>query len=173
MNRGTIRQHVNKLLQEQHIDEPLVDVFSIARRLGIKVSLEDLENDVSGLLIIKNGSAMMAINMHHHPNRQRFSTAHEIGHFLLHGNHQDDLFIDQKVYHRNLDAGTGENKIEIEANWFASELLMPKFMLEKILRDHVIDIYDEFDTQQLAKIFGVSKQALGFRLANLNLINTY
>jgi len=55
--------------------------------------------------------------------RQRFSIAHEIGHFILHQK-QGQLFIDKtyKVFLRDQLSSSGENIQEIQANQFAAAL---------------------------------------------------
>lgn len=51
--------------------------------------------------------------------RKRFAIAHELGHWELHKDISSD------VYSETTMKGYGPNKIEIEANIFAAELLMP------------------------------------------------
>jgi Zn-dependent peptidase ImmA (M78 family) len=80
-------------LLEQHQYQIPVDVHQVARDLGIKVIEQDLEDQVSGVLVIKGNSATIGVNKNHHINRQRFTIAHECGHHELH--RTDDLvFID-------------------------------------------------------------------------------
>src|SRR3954468_23803397 len=61
-----------------------VDPFRIARRLGIQVFAASLEDDVSGMLVKKPGhDAEIYVNGDDSENRQRFSCAHELGHYIL------------------------------------------------------------------------------------------
>ena len=57
--------------------------------------------------------------------------------------------------------------MEIEANLFAAELLMPKAMLAKALGNEPFDIDDEGAVSALARRFKVSPSAMRFRLGNL------
>ena len=49
------------------------------KKLRIRVEHEDLENDVSGFLVIKEGRSVIVLNKNHPLNRKRFTLAHEIG----------------------------------------------------------------------------------------------
>lgn len=144
-----------------------VDVEDIATREGIKVIYEDLEDDVSGLLFQKNGMSIIAVNAHHHPHRQKFTIAHELGHYYLHETGADRLFVDRIVYFRNSVSSSGAQQHEIEANKFAAELLMPMNLVKAILESYPSEL-SEHDTFKLANQFGVSQQAMTFRLTNLD-----
>lgn len=148
-----------------------IDVRHLAAKLKIDVLYEDLDDDISGFLLLKNNKPYIAINKSHHPNRQRFSLAHEIAHFVLHSNPQKSLFVDRLVYFRNVASKSGEVREEIEANTFAAELLMPEFLLRNELKNYGEEL-DENDIFKLANAFGVSSEAMGYRLANLNWIKT-
>lgn len=91
--------------------------------------------------------------------RQVFTVAHEIGHFLLHADKQEDTFLRSQF--TLLDAE--EKDTEREANWFAASLLMPKELVERfwLVTKNI---------EQMARIFGVSYTAMRWRLKNLHLI---
>lgn len=162
----------NKLLKSVKIRSVPVDVEEIAEFLNIRIFYEDLDEDVSGFLAVECGNATAVINKNQHPNRQRFTIAHEIGHFVLHASSERDknLFIDKKytVHHRDHKSCLGTLKAEREANLFASVLLMPKDLIGKLLDESGLDFFDDSETFSLSKKLGVSEQALGFRLARLN-----
>ena len=166
-----IRARAISLLKKYELFRAPVDVVGLAERLGLTVILEELDDDVSGLLMVKGGKATIVVNSDHHANRQRFTAAHELAHYALHSSGADHLFIDRKVFFRDKAAATGEHAQEIEANKFAAELLMPKALLEQALEDEKIDLLDDFDVHHLARKFKVSEQALGFRIASLQLIS--
>lgn len=148
-----------------------INLEKIAEYLGIEIRYEDLDDDVSGFLVVENNKPTAVINENHHPNRQRFTIAHEIGHYCLHvkGSDTNALFVDKKyaVHHRDADSSLGKYKMEREANLFASILLMPKDLVSKAIEEHEVDFFDDPDIFLLARKFGVSEQALGFRLARL------
>lgn len=158
-----------EILAEWRQTKPPIDVDFLAEKVGINLVYDELDDDVSGFLIKKKDKVFLAVNSNHHPNRQRFSIAHELGHYFLHLNNTSKVFIDKTVYYRNIDSSSGKYQQEIEANAFAADLLMPKDMLEKEL-DKFGEELTDLDIYRLANRFGVSQQAMGLRLQNLGLI---
>jgi Zn-dependent peptidase ImmA (M78 family) len=71
------------------------------------------------------------------------------------------------VSFRDDRSGTAEHSEEIEANQFAAELLMPAQWIEAKARTRRFDLNDDEAIRALASEFGVSQQAMTFRLANL------
>ena len=104
--------------------------------------------------------------------RQNFTVAHELGHLLLHD--QDQLHVDRAfptVRLRDDVSSQGIDDAEKEANLFAAEILMPERFLKGDLADRsAIDLYDEEFLPELARRYGVSVQALMFRLQYLGYI---
>lgn len=169
MNPARIEAKANIILRKAGLYLAPIDVVAVANYLGVDIEYDELDGDVSGFLSVDPRRAVAVINERHHPNRQRFTIAHELGHFILHANAQDGLFIDKKyaVHHRDHKSSLGTIEKEREANLFASALLMPKRVVQELLEDVGVDFFDEFETHSLARRLGVSDQALGFRLARL------
>ena len=166
---GVVRNfesHASRLLHDHGVTEAPVDVEALAKALGISVSYDRLDNDVSGLLLIDNGVARVAINESHHLNRQRFTLAHEIGHVLLHAG-SDRVFVDRRFF-RNEWSSKGEFSEEIEANAFAAALLMPRSLIRQHLA--VDSGITDVDVFRLATKFQVSEQAMTLRLVKLKYI---
>ena len=164
-----IRQKAQKVLSDNVVTHAPVNVFELIKNEGIRTLTEEMEDDHSGFLLVEEGKATVAINASHPPNRQRFTAAHELGHYFLHAQGKDGLFVD-KAFKRSPVSGTGEDAVEIEANRFAAEILMPKkFIEEKVGDDEITDLY----ILQLALEFQVSEQAMTLRLVNLGLIDNY
>ena len=106
----------------------------------------------------------------HHPKRQRFSIAHELGHYLPH-REDGTVFVDRSsVFFRDRASSSGIRCQEVDANAFAAELLMPEGDLEAQLNGRPIDAFDEVSVRRLAARFGVSAQALTIRLTRLDLV---
>lgn len=170
-----IRKTANDILRESGIDQPFVDVYKIAEKLGAKIVEEDFDDDMSGLLLISDGIPTIAVNKKHSEVRMRFTIAHELGHLVLHRHEDDDeenIFVDKKIFNRNAAASQGVYRQEIEANRFAAELLMPKQMLNRVIAklSDEIDLSDDDVIGELAGEFKVSSQALAIRLSSLNII---
>ena len=119
------------------------------------------------MIYIKEGVPIIGVNSLHHPNRQRFTIAHELGHLELHRQmitttvHVDKNF---PALMRDPKSATGTEQIEIEANQFAAELLMPRELIEQALAGEQFDIEDDGPIEEIAKKFRVSKQALQYRI---------
>lgn len=166
-----IEQRSAQLLRDASVSAVPVDVLAIARYLEIGVVAQPLEDAVSGMLIVRSGRAAIGVNEEHHPHRQRFTIAHEIGHYLLH-RETGNLFVDSTLtFYRDDSSADGVYQQEIEANAFAAALLMPAGILKKALDDREIDLYDERTVWKLASTFGVSQQALTIRLVKLGLVS--
>lgn len=133
-----------------------VNVLGAANALGISVYSKKLPANVSGILrrdASLGGDSGFVILVQEHPvNRQRFTIAHEIGHFVLHRQSAESGIQDDEFY-RALPG-----PLEREANQFAAELLMP-WPLIKSLQDKGVTGLSE-----LAQALQVSKQALAIRL---------
>ena len=165
-----------QILDEFKINELPIPVNEIAIKRGLEVKAYDLGEDVSGALVINNGKGFIGYNPTESKVRQRFTIAHELGHYELHNKQNvSALFVDKqfKVEFRNLDSSTGEMVREREANAFAAALLMPERLLRKEIKNHHFDLSDDDNLQELAKLFNVSVSAMTFRLMNLKLLSHY
>lgn len=176
------RKHIQSLVQEllttNRILSAPVDIKKIAKNLRIQIITQSAEDELAGFLLrdLDKKTAVIGVNENHSHNRQRFTIAHEIGHFCLHnyeGVHFDGKNTGLQVHLRNGKSAEGTNIEEREANLFAAELLMPKMLLEKdIALVKEIYLLDESDQsiKTLANNYQVSVRALTYRLANLGYI---
>lgn len=157
-----------------------VPVERIAARFAV-VTRMTLPDDISGMLVplptpAESKKWVIVVNKSDAPVRQRFTIAHELGHLLMHkysSPHADGRI---QVRFRNEDSTTGSVREEIEANQFAAELLMPDRHVQLVAARLRFDMADPSADKEalrslttIAKRFGVSVQALSFRIANLNL----
>jgi Zn-dependent peptidase ImmA (M78 family) len=167
-----IDKKADALLERLKIGSMPVDPMAIAEQLGVLVSEEELDSDISGLLVRDGLSTVIAVNKSQSPARRRFTVAHELGHYYL--GHKGDIFIDKLVVNRRDGKSSAAiDQQEIEANAFAAALLMPKHLVLKELSTSVKHNQTGAETvKQLAKSFGVSEQAMNYRLVNLGLITT-
>ena len=165
--RRLIHSEVAELLQKNNITGAPVDVERVARSVQIAVRRTPSDDDISGFLLRQAGQAIIGVNTLHHPNRQRFTIAHELGHFVLH--QHDEVHIDRAVVKlRDRASSKGEDPEEIEANGFAAELLMPEqFLARDLARLTFTDLLDDRGMLRLAKQYQVSVQAMTNRLVGL------
>lgn len=162
---GRIERMVDALLEADGVAEvPPVPVEAMIRRRGISLQKGDLE-DVSGLLVRDGSSSIIGVNGGHPVVRQRFTIAHEFGHFLLHEGIVEHVDHGYRVNYRNDESSLARDVEEIEANFFAASLLMPKRMLD--VCDGVGAIDDDQRVSKLARLFNVSAHAMSLRLSNV------
>jgi len=173
VRRKYIRDLTARLLREHHVGSAPVPVAEIAKSLGAEVHFEPAAGDLSGFLYRdrKRKRAVIGVNADHHPNRQNFTAAHELGHFLLHD--FDAVHVDRqfKVWLRSEASSQGTDLEEQEANLFAAEFLMPATFLKRdVVRIGAFDMLDEEVIVRLAEKYGVSAQAMTFRLTYLGYV---
>lgn len=168
--RKGIEAQTEALLAKRPSGELPVNVRALAKGLGINVQLADFGDEVSGVLIRKDDTAMIGVNWLHHPNRQRFTIAHEIGHHQL---HEGGTFVDKNtsLRFRTQVSGSGTDTEEQEANLFAAMLLMPEDMVRKTAKEHPFEVDDEDQLRSFADRFGVSSQAMLIRLREIGLVD--
>ena len=160
------------LLRNSGIIKPPVDVDGLARQLGAEVTLEALDSEVSGVLYRLPDRLVIAVNEDHAQTRRRFTIAHELGHLRLHQGRPliVDHLVRARVSLRDTKSSLATEREEIEANRFAANLLMPAEFIHSVVGREARRRLDETSTiEGLAKMFGVSPQAMEFRLINLGL----
>lgn len=165
------RDAAEKAIQEFGVKSAPVQVERIAKSLGAILRFSPLDEELSGMIHIKDNVPIIGVNSLHHPHRQRFTIAHEIGHLILHKHlitesvHVDKAF---PVLMRGVTSALGTDTVEIDANAFASQLLIPTSLLGQIKLPGSFDIDDDSPMEELAKKFRVSRKVVEFRLASIN-----
>jgi Zn-dependent peptidase ImmA (M78 family) len=157
------RQEARNILAQHGIVAAPVPVDRIARQMGVRVQFAPLDNDLSGMAHIRNGVVIVGVNSLHAPNRQRFTLAHEIGHVVLHRHILEGAVHVDRVLLRDRNSSAGTDSLEIQANAFASELLMPTDVLDTLLGGRQVVLDDDEEVAALAKKFRVSESAMRFR----------
>lgn len=168
-----INETTLRILKECGIDKPPVPIERIVDYLSIRLQKAPLPDELSGLLYRQGGSEkpIIGVNSQHPPVRQRFTIAHEIGHYYLHK--KSDVHIDRafSLRFRRKKSYSSMEGDEIEANQFAADLLMPAEFLKRELGNRVIDLADEDILTNLAERYRVSLQAMVYRLLNLGYLS--
>lgn len=144
-----------------------IDPVKICRKRGIDVRTATFsEEDISGLIRRFGSGYQILVNNSHAYVRQRYTIAHELGHYCLH----KDLFDDEELVDRLVDfyrhgpdsSEPSKHRAEIQANLFAASLLMPATLVKE-----AFDLTR--NPKRLAEIFAVSETAMNFRVAALDL----
>jgi Zn-dependent peptidase ImmA (M78 family) len=161
-----IEKVVNSILDGLHIERPPVPVEDIIKAHGVIIRYSDLD-DVSGLVVRAGGQTVIGVNRTHSSTRRRFTLAHEFGHVQLHAG-REIMFDKEFRYNLRSDlSGMGVDVEEIEANFFAACLLMPRRIMDCDKKTHSIEIEDPRALRELSREYGVSPQAMALRLANV------
>jgi Zn-dependent peptidase ImmA (M78 family) len=143
-----LAEHVAKQLGFQ----PGASLLPIVKKLGGKIVYVDweLESSKTGSIVVdEEGKFRIHLPWHTSPQRDRFTIAHELGHYVVH-------FLWKR--HRgeeipNLEAARdGTGREEWEANWFAAAFLMPDGHFRKAFDAHrdIAKVAEEFDVSHAA-----------------------
>ncbi len=157
-----VDDRANAVLKRHNLTTVPIDPVLLARREGIKVNNAKFADDnIAGMIVKRGDDVSMLVNDDDPPYRKRFTIAHELGHHFLHligdGEYVDkeaNLFRQQPDGDRKM---TPERRREIQANWFAASLLMPEDDVRRYWRERG-------SIEELAKIFNVSTEAMGYRV---------
>jgi Zn-dependent peptidase ImmA (M78 family) len=137
---------------------PPVDLERVADGLGLKIIYDELSSGIAGGTFKDNSAAVgyrIIANARDKKRRQRFTLAHEIAHYVLHRDMLGDGMWDSGRYESPLGP-----RYEEQANRLAADILMPS--------DLVRTYYEqEKSVSGLAELFGVSTDAMNYRLQEL------
>lgn len=132
-----------------------VDVAEIAGAMGVRVEYTHLRDGVSGMIRSNPPDIpVVYVDATEVPARQRFTIAHELGHYVERMNQGQNnfAFVDER--------GTKYDLHEFYADEFAGNLLMPEDEIGRLERWGKSRV-------EMAAHFGVSPAALNTRLNRL------
>lgn len=172
----SIDDAVVRILEENNITEPPINVVKIAGSMGFRVfTVEFTDNKVMGAIAdfksplkqFDNEQRVIAVDKNSYATRKIFTIAHEIGHFVMHCGESNDFF-ERDLYDTEKDMRT---PIEKDADKFAACLLMPKDMFMGFVANS--PYYKTRDKenllQEICKKFIVSKTAAQLRLREVGM----
>lgn len=132
---------------------PNGDLNQVVKKLGGEIIVEDSFEDLtqSGSIRVKGPSSFVIYLASFTGHlRDRFTIAHELGHYVLHSRFgQTPIWV----------ARGGSGRTEWEANWFAAGFLMPETEFRNL---------EQRPDFEIAQHFGVSEQAVSVRRQSLN-----
>lgn len=148
------------LIDKYNIHEPIIDIFMICEKEGLKVEYfkserNSKEYEIDGAFFRKENKIL--INSTRPPKQMVFTLAHELGHVVMHTDIERDILL------RNGKSSSADY-LEKEANKFAACLLMPERMIKQQMEKWGIS---STHPDILANLFGVSLQSMSCRLKNL------
>lgn len=144
----------------RHMGSIPVRLGELASDLGLKVFRSPLPPRISGLIRPSADAAgfEIRVNKYEVPERQRFTLAHEIAHFLVHKEDIKQGVVDSIMYRSVLSS-----RKEAEANRLAADIVMPRAAVRKELANRG-GVANEGVAEELARIFNVSIPAMRVRL---------
>ena len=119
----------------------------IAKAKGIVVLFENL-GTINGYYCKQLRQKQIHINYNLPEHLIRFTAAHELGHAIMHPD-ENTPFLRSNTYFVI-------DKLEIEANRFAVELLIPDDEIQEYVRN-------SYTMEQIARIYGYSKELIGLK----------
>ena len=159
---------VNQLIEDRGHDKPPFLPGEFGRLQGIKKIVKSDLGEVSGVLLRSHDGHVIQVNQNHHPVRQNFSCAHEIGHNLLR-----ELRIElntESIEYRTFNTQVRGRAVvkarERLCDAIATELLMPESVFGKYLSGFGLSVHS---IERLAAIFRVSAQASAIRIAEISM----
>jgi Zn-dependent peptidase ImmA (M78 family) len=163
-NRHDIENFAQQTLKAHGLNSIPVDPVVLANSIGIIVNHATFSDEnISGVVAKRGDEALILVNRNDKPFRKRFTIAHEVGHYLLHFAENDGELVDHELdLYRDTENDSPDWVKEVEANQFAAALLMPAEKVKdkwKLCKS----------VEEMARIFNVSEEAMGYRLATLRL----
>jgi Zn-dependent peptidase ImmA (M78 family) len=155
-----------KVLKDARDGKIPIDLEKICEDNNIEIiyeSLDELEKDyerpISGVMFINNdGEKFIVVNQKDTYARQRFTIAHELGHYFYH-------MKDRQSANESIISFRGErNKMERDSNRFAADLIM---QINLVMDEHNTALFPT--ASYLADRFSVSASAMEIRLKELGL----
>ncbi len=166
IDRNEMESHVKNLLVENKLFVWPVDLINLATIFGIRiVNATFKDGGTSGLINKSAGRVTIFVKENSDPFSKRLTIAHQLAHFFLHMKEEDCTYEDQRIdmFHQaEARNGIGESgdRIEAEANYFATALLMPRDLVAAALKKN-IPLYE------MARDFNVSEGAMAYRVSAL------
>jgi len=156
----------NRILSDHKLDQAVttIPIVDLCKAEGIEVfTMEFQDNYYSGAIVGQKGIYTIYVNQHEPATRQRFTIAHELGHYFLHLQGHTELGDMSIVDDKNVEALVRKpgafHAEEVRTNEFAAAILMP----EKT----VCQLSAALSIESLAYLFGVSKPTMTLRVNDI------
>lgn len=136
----------------EQLNVQVVSIENLTKLGGdsLRYLTSDIGNEWSAVTVQVDGKYFIVLNPQHSPARRSSDLMHELSHIIR----EHDF--GNISWHGDYALRSFDNLQELEANWFASALLLTK--------DAVFKIYDSDDQSAMLEIYGVSKSLYNWRL---------
>jgi Zn-dependent peptidase ImmA (M78 family) len=161
------KQLVDQVIEHRGHDKPPFLSEEFASLQNIKRIVKTDLGRTSAVLLRFHDGYVIKVNQNHHPVRQNFSIAHEIGHLLF-----DELKlqsyvrnIENRTYNPQATRRLRDKVKERLCEAAAAELLMPETVFSKYLANFGLSVNS---IEPLAHVFRTSIPATAFRIAEVS-----
>jgi Zn-dependent peptidase ImmA (M78 family) len=148
---------IAEFIADDYFPDSFVCPYKLLKIYGLTYTFEDYGNAFDGLLEHRAGKFHIYLNSHNakhiYQPRVRFTLAHELGHYLI-DEHRNALKNGLVPSHPSFTNFSSDNEVELEADFFASSLLIPKSRLVKDVfkRKFDFNLIDELATKYQTSI---------------------
>lgn len=143
-----------EVLLRENVRELPVRIGALCRNMGIRIQYYEPKDGNDGFSTIIGGEARIFVSSRCSKERQRFTSAHELGHILLGHVGKYQLV--------NREPSPEDNPIEHEANVFASRILAPACVLWAL---------DARTPEEIASLCQISMAAARFRAERMEILH--
>jgi len=150
-----------KLLWQYGVRDPShIDLEAIANYRGAEVVYRRLCG-CAARLVAAGDKAVISVAIGSYPGRQRFSLAHELAHWICDKDQGSFRCANEDIGPQNAEA----RNIEAYANGYASQLILPNFLVDSWLNGRRINLdtakalAGEFDASLTASAIKIAKRA--------------
>lgn len=170
---STIEDLVEQVFKGTDLRSIPIKIIPIVKHYGFSVFRASMPDTESGYIMVSNktiepfGSKKVIVyNFNHSKRRNRFTVAHELAHYIFHTK--------EEIYAHRDSSNSGNSRVEeINANRFASALLMPKnevlSFVKEVKNDFLTAIPSDY-IYYVSEKFNVSESAAEIRLKKLGVI---
>lgn len=160
-----------EFIAEEYGSNGRVEPLSIARKKNITHSFGYYKNAFDGMLEYYEKRFHIYCNLsrveRHDSPRARFTLAHELGHYFI-DEHRNALQSGFAPAHLSVCEYESDNLVEREADWFASNLLMPRPYFLQLAKDFPLGMQGILSLQ---RHFQTSVTSAALRYAQIGLVS--
>jgi len=160
VNRGAKRAREAREALGLHPTDRLSCLLDVVEeRAGLPVVVTQLPDGVAGACVPVGTDRLLWVNGAQAPVRQRFTLAHELGHVWC--KHDGALAVDTVA----TLSGKATTPLEVQANAFAAELLVPRAAIEGVVDgdptlDEIVVVAAHFGTSALMTLLRFKQHGL-------------